>query len=192
MATARIVIDTNAFAAGKPLYGIPHAKARVQIGNADTNNNINGGGIGVTYDASLADLVARASITVTVNALTVDTQQLASWPQNWKNSMADLVAKGVIIVESPAGSALTPSQIVSLTATGINIEDISSQVDVPPGNTTFTLSFPYSELEAVWLDGVNELQIPGAVTPSSPSTGVFTTSGPPAPGSKLVVEFRKA
>ena len=115
MATARIVIDSGAFAAGKPLYGVDPQKARVQIGNADTNSNINGGGTGVKYvPATLDQLVARASITATVNSLTVDTVQLARWPQQWKNSMADLVTKGVIIVESPAGSVLTAAAIITL------------------------------------------------------------------------------
>lgn len=115
MTTARIVIDPAAFGAGKPLFGVTQSKARVQIGNADTNNNINGGGIGVQYvPADLAQQVARASITVTVNSLTVDSAQLLRWPQHWKNSMADLVAKGVIIVENPAGTPLTAAAIVAL------------------------------------------------------------------------------
>jgi hypothetical protein len=115
MATALIKIDPAAFNAGKPLYGVDPIKARVQIGNADTNSNVNAGGVGVTYSlASLNQSVARASITATVNPLTVDTVQLTRWPQNWKNMMADLVTKGVIIVESPAGSVLTPTAIITL------------------------------------------------------------------------------
>lgn len=114
MATARIVIDSGAFAAGKPLYGVNPIKARVQIGNTDMNSNINGGGVGVKYDASLDSLVGRGSITVTVNALTVDANQMVKWTQHWKNSMADLVTKGVIIVESPAGTPLTAAAIVNL------------------------------------------------------------------------------
>ena len=114
MTTSAIYIDPNAFTAGKPLYGVDPIKARVMVGNVDTNNNINGGGVGIHYSSDPLNLIGRNSITVTVNVLTVETTQLTRWPQNWKNSLADLVSKGVIVVESPAGSVLTSSAIVAL------------------------------------------------------------------------------
>lgn len=115
MTTARIVIDSGAFAAGMPLHGSDPAHVRVQVGNVDTNNNINGGGIGVTYTTDeFNKLVGRNSITVTVNPLFVESAQLLRWPQHWKNSLADLVAKGVLIVENPAGTPLTSAAIVAL------------------------------------------------------------------------------
>ena len=115
MTTSRILIDSNAFGAGKPFYGQPQSSVRVQIGAVDKTGNLNGAGVGVVYtDTYLNKVVGRNSITATINPLFVDTAQLTNWPRQWKNSMADLVTKGILIVESPAGSVLTAAAVLAL------------------------------------------------------------------------------
>lgn len=193
MATAKVYIDPNAFGAGKPLYGVVPIKARVQIGKADQNSNMTGGAVGVRYvDQSLDRLVGRSSITVTVNPLEVDSVQMGRWPQQWKNSMADLVRKGAIVVENPAGTPLPPAAILSMSAeVGPFVEDLSAQVDGV--ETAFTLSFGYvSGSLIVFWDGVQ--QAPGAVdiTETSPTTGVFTLSDPPPVSTVMTVFYSKA
>jgi len=112
--TTKIYIDPAAFDAGSKLYGMSKGKARIMAGNADTNNNINGSGIGIKYTLTEMDnLVSRASITITVNPIEVDDNQFDEWSRHMKLSLASLVDKGLIIVERPPGVAMTSAAIRS-------------------------------------------------------------------------------
>lgn len=113
--TTRIKLDPAAFGAGAPLYGVDPARVRVQFGSQDRDVNRNGAGLGILYaDQQLNREVSRGSVTVTHNPIDVDDVQVDTWTQFYKNSMADLVQKAIIIVERPVGSALTAIQIRSL------------------------------------------------------------------------------
>lgn len=112
--TTRIKLDSNAFAAGKPLYGSDPNKTRVQVGR-DQLESLNGVGLGIVYANEFLDkTVDRSSITVTVNPIDVDDEQVDRWSQHIKNALADLIQKGVVVVERPIATPLTAAAVRAL------------------------------------------------------------------------------
>jgi len=73
------------------------------------------------------------------------------------------------------------------------VMDVTSQVDVPPGNTLFTIvPFVGGTLE-VFKAGLNETGVAGYIT-ENPGAGTFSLSSPPDPVSDipLIVRFTAA
>lgn len=116
MATV-LFIDPAAFVGAGPLVSMAadRTKVRLPVGQTDKTSNINGAGIGIQYGSpELQSSAARNGVTITVQPVVVDDVQVNRWPQFIKNSLADLVAKGYIIVERPAGAPLAPTAIRTL------------------------------------------------------------------------------
>lgn len=113
--TTRIKLDPTAWQSGGRFYGTDIKRARVQVGGTDTGNLKNGMGLGITYsNEKLNTTVPRNSITITENAIDVEDDIATDWTQFTKNQLADLVAKGIIIVEKPVATALTAAQTRAL------------------------------------------------------------------------------
>jgi hypothetical protein len=115
--TTVLYVDPAAFTGGGPLVSMAAArsKVRIPVGQTDRMSNINGAGIGIQYSTpELQAAAARNGVTITCQPVTVDDVQVSRWSQFMKNSLADLVRRGYIIMEQPAGAPLTPASIISL------------------------------------------------------------------------------
>ncbi len=115
MTTTVIKLDPTLFQAGERYANLDIRKVRISVGQSDNNGSLNGAALGIKYSRQELDrLTGRAHIQVTINPLNIDSIQVDRWPQYWKLALADLVEKGLVIVERPLDTPLTPTAIRTL------------------------------------------------------------------------------